>query len=257
MKTMKIGPIEFNTHSWPLTPKKTTLLFIHGATLSKGFWQAQMDGLQHETNPVSIDLPGHGGSDGPGKSSIHDYAEAICDFIKMAGMNQQDVILCGMSMGGGIVLDLIIDHPHRFKAGILINTGARLKVHPMILESVKTDFTSFIRTMPTYSLSPDTAMDPFEKKIHDVASTSDKQTALMDFTACNTFDVMEKIGDITCPVLVCSAEHDLSTPPKYGFWLAQNIKQATHVHIPNAGHFSPMEKSDEINGAIKHFISKI
>lgn len=256
METIKIGSFEINAHSWSPDSSKPVILFIHGASLSKDFWNAQINGLSNESYPVAVDLPGHGGSGGPAKDKISDYADDIIDFITQAELSHCDLVLCGLSMGGGIVQHLIIHYPDLFKAAILINTGARLKVHPMIIESVKTDFHGFIQSMPSYSLSPSTDVTLYEKQIHAITSRSEQQTALKDFAACNTFDVMEKIERITCPVLVLSAAHDVSTPPKYGYWLSENIPHAEHVHIEHAGHLSPIEKSDRVNEAIKDFLNR-
>jgi pimeloyl-ACP methyl ester carboxylesterase len=53
---------------------------------------------------------------------------------------------------------------------------------------------------------------------------------------------------------VLTAEDDKLTPPKYGDFLVQNIKNAERVHIADAGHIAPLEKSNEVNAAITVFI---
>jgi pimeloyl-ACP methyl ester carboxylesterase len=257
MKTLKTDSFEFNTGDLPVNPSMPTLLFIHGASLSKGIWDAQIDGLNDIANTFAIDLPGHGGSDGPGCDTITGYSDAVHRFILSAGIPQNSLILCGMSMGGAIVQHMLVEHPKTCQAGILINTGARLKVLPMIFESVTNDFAGFINSTPVFSLSPKTDTQIFKDHILDFSGKCDVFTALNDFRACNGFDMMDKIQTVTHPVLVLSAEHDLSTPPKYGYWLAEHIINAEHVHITNAGHFSPLEKADEINEAIRQFLIKL
>lgn len=257
MITKTLDRISFMTPSWPPSGDKPVILFIHGATLSKTFWENQLHGLAHVCHPVALDLPGHGDSPGEASDSVFDYADAVVSFIRAAGLDNLDIIPCGLSMGGAITQSLLISYPQLFKAGILVNTGARLKVHPVIFESVKSDYQQFIRAVPVTSLSQTTDLSKHEQQIIDIIGNNTQETALRDFTACNQFDVMGDIGQITCPVLVFSADHDLTTPAKFGLWLAENISNTRHVHIDNAGHLSPLEKPGIINEEIVRFLGEI
>lgn len=255
MKTSKIGPFEYITSTYPSEQTRPDLLFIHGATLSKGLWQAQVQGLKDVANTLALDLPGHGGSQGPGRITIEDYAADVFRFIETAGIFQDNLVLCGMSMGGAIVQQLLIDHPDRFKAAVLINTGARLKVLPAVFQAVRDDYRAFIRSMPAFSLSPQTDTAPFQESIVSLADGCDAETAIGDFEACNRFDVMDKVSGIPCPVLVCSAEHDVSTPVKYGLWLKDHLPSATYTLIAGSGHLSMIEKPGALNDAIRTFLT--
>ncbi|GAB6097685.1 alpha/beta hydrolase [Desulfatiferula olefinivorans] len=254
MITRKSGPFEFIAHHWPPRDRGPVIVFLHGSSMSKEFWEPQIEGLSTAYCPLSLDLPGHGGSDGPGRDSIDGYADAVLDFIAMVVPKGHPLVIGGLSMGGAIVIQLLIRRPDLFDAAILINTGARLKVHPMIFESIGRDFDGFLRSMPSFSLSPHTDVGLFEETILAMVSRCDAETALKDFTACNGFDRMDGIHEITCPTLVFTAEHDVSTPPKYGVWLAEQLKNSERVHIDRAGHFSPLEQPDTVNREISRFL---
>lgn len=257
MITQTIDTIEFNAPVWPPDKQKPVLLLIHGATLSKTFWRDQINGLSDIATPVALDLPGHGGSSGDAKNSIAEYAQSIVDFIQSANLSGHEIVLCGLSMGGAIVQELLITYPERFKAGILMNTGARLKVHPLVIESVNQNYSQFVQSMPALSFAPGTTDAALVQRIIDIVGQNTPETAIADFNACHHFDVMDRIGNIPCPVLVFSAEHDITTPPKFGYWLSQNIPQAKHIHIDQAGHLSPMEKPDDVNRGIHTFLSEL
>jgi pimeloyl-ACP methyl ester carboxylesterase len=77
-----------------------------------------------------------------------------------------------------------------------------------------------------------------------------------DFQACNQFDVIERLSEISVPVLVISAEDDKMTPPKYAGFLEAGIPNATLKHIHDAGHIAPMEKPREVNQAIVEFLDR-
>lgn len=93
----KSGPIEFNAGNWPLDPDKPTLVFIHGAAQSRSFWDLQVTGLADTFNTIAPDLPGHGGSNGPGKESVETYARDMIEFLERIDAPQ--AIPCGLSMG--------------------------------------------------------------------------------------------------------------------------------------------------------------
>ncbi|MEZ4549973.1 MAG: alpha/beta fold hydrolase [Desulfobacterales bacterium] len=129
---------------WPETGRWCRinhLIFVHGAALSKSLWTAQVEGLSDAANTLAIDLPGRNGSSaGSGDISsagdiIADYAASVRALVDH--LTIQAPVLCGLSMGGAVVQSLLINHPDAFKAAVLMNTGARLKVMPLIFESIQ------------------------------------------------------------------------------------------------------------------------
>jgi pimeloyl-ACP methyl ester carboxylesterase len=165
-------------------------------------------------------------------------------------------IPCGLSLGGGIVQQLLLDYPGRFPAGILIGTGARLRVLPAILEGIEKDYDAHLAASATIALSPKT--DPaLLKPLADEMAECPAEVALGDFRACDAFDVMERLSEIDVPVLVITGEDDKLTPPKYGAYLEDHIKNAERVHLMDAGHLSPLEKPDEVNRAITAFLKRV
>jgi pimeloyl-ACP methyl ester carboxylesterase len=244
--------IGYITGARPLDSTKSTLVFIHGAGGSSTFWSGQVQGLAATFNTIAVDLPGHGRSGGGGKARIEDYGQVVVDFI-----NQVDVpkpILCGLSMGGAITQQVLIDYPDRFEAGILISTGAKLKVAPIIFESIENEYRGFVEMMGKLAASPKTDPGPVQTFSNELADCNPTIT-LGDFQACNRFDALDRLSDISVPVLVVSAQEDKLTPPKYADALEKEIKDASRVHIMDAGHIVPLEKPDEINAAILEFCS--
>ena len=245
--------IAFVSSAWPLDRARPTLIFIHGAGGSHVLWQGQLDGLAKRANAVAIDLPGHGESTGPGMLTIEDYARAVADFT--AAIEAPRPVPCGLSMGGAITQQLLLDHPEACCAGILIGTGARLRVMPVILKTIEENFSAYIDSFLTFAASEKT--DPKRlRPISEATARCNPQVALADFKACDAFDVMDRLPSIDAPVLVITSEEDKLTPPKYGIFLEQKIKRASRVHIQDAGHLAPAEKPEEVNGAIAAFLDR-
>jgi pimeloyl-ACP methyl ester carboxylesterase len=254
MENREIGGIWFISGHWPLDPDKPTLIFIHGAALSGIFWEPQITYFKDVANTVAVDLPGHGVSKSFGKESISDYAQFVMDFIDLIGAPRP--IPCGLSMGGAITQQLLINHPDRFPAGILINTGARLKVMPLIFQTVRKSYNDFVEMLCVSAVSVKSDVE----KLRTVIETCSKcrpDVVLGDFLSCDSFDVTEKLSLIKVPVLVLTGDDDNITPLKYGVFLEKNIKNAKLVTIKDAGHFSPIEKPHEVNRSIHDFLSQI
>ena len=77
-----------------------------------------------------------------------------------------------------------------------------------------------------------------------------------DFAACDTFDVRDRLGEISCPVLVVCGTEDQMTPVKYATYLRDHIPNAELVLIEDAGHMVTIEKAEEVNRAIEEFLAK-
>ena len=245
--------IAYISSGWPLDEAKPTLIFIHGAGGSHVLWQGQVDGLEGKANAVAIDLPGHGDSKGDGMGTIEDYARAVAEFTR--AIKAPKPVPCGLSMGGAITQQLLLDHPDACRAGILIGTGARLRVQPLILKTIEEDFSGYVDSFLTFAASEKT--DPERlRPMAEATAQGNPQVALGDFKACDAFDVMERLPSIEVPVLVITSEEDKLTPPKYGIFLEETIKTASRVHIQDAGHLVPAEKPDEVNQVILDFLAR-
>ncbi len=253
MEDRKTNGIGYIAGRWPLDPAKSTIVFIHGAGGSSAFWREQVDALAERVNTVALDLPGHGQSDGDGYDRIEDYARVVVDFI--GAIETPRPIPCGLSLGGAIVQQLLLDSPDLFKAGILINSGSKLKVAPEIFDTIEKDIKSYVDMMVKLVASKSTDPDRVNS-FKDDTGRCKSEVLMQDFRACDRFDVMQRVGAITSPVLVVSAEDDQVTPPKYGDFMEKSIAKASRAHIMEAGHFAPLEKPKEINRAIIEFLDR-
>ena len=253
MVEREIGGFGFIAGRWPLDKEKSTIVFIHGSGSTGYFWKAQVEGLARRVNTVALDLPGHGRSGKEGIDNVADYARAVVQFIEAIG--DSNVIPCGLSLGGAITQQLLLDYPTRFNGGILVGTGARLKVLPAIFEAIVNDYPGFVDMVGEFASSPKTGRSVLEAYRNE-AGSCEPGVVYGDFQACNRFDVMDRLAEISIPVLIISAEDDKLTPPKYGQYLESGIANATRAHIMDAGHIAPMEKPEEVNRAIIEFLDR-
>ena len=254
MITEQIGIYSIIAGRWPIDSSKPTLVFIHGAALSKGLWQYQIDELADMVNTIAIDLPGHGYSKGNGYDNISDYSISVNDFIE--SINAHKIVLCGLSMGGAVAQRLLIDHPEKFDAGILMHTGAKLKVMPLIFETITQDYHKYHEMMIQFALAREADKQSMAGILNNIV-TWKPEVAVNDFYACDSFNVIDQLSRIKVPVLVITGDEDNITPHKYGEFLAINIPDSRLIKIQGAGHASPLEKPDAVNMALRDFLKGV
>ena len=96
------------------------VLFVHGNVSSSLFWQPAMLALPGEYRPLAIDLRGFGDTDPEPVNAtrgVRDYADDLAAVIDALGL--ADVHLVGWSMGGGVVLQYLVDRPGRHRVASL------------------------------------------------------------------------------------------------------------------------------------------
>jgi len=233
--------------------EKEVVLFIHGAGGGQYTWSYQKSFFKKQSNPIIIELPGHGESGGEGEEEIERYAEHIFSFLKALGLSK--VFLVGHSMGGAITQTLALTHPEVIKGIVLVGTGARLKVLPLILNGIKTSFEQTVRKINELSFFRKTPVWLMERSITGLMRCR-PEVLYGDYLACDRFDVMREVEKIDLPTLVLCGNEDEMTPVKYSEFLRSRIKGSTLEILPGAGHMVMMESPQVFNEKIGEFISK-
>jgi pimeloyl-ACP methyl ester carboxylesterase len=231
--------------------RRPTLVLVHGSGGDHTTWNPQIEGLASVATVVALDLPGHGASSGDGRDTISGYGNEVRRFL--AGLGRGPVILGGHSMGGAIALALALDAPQLLRGLVLVGTGARLKVLPQMFELLEKNYAEAVALMTEHGWSPSSPAELKQLGSKIVLATRPDVTR-GDFTACNRFDVMERLGEIRLPAIAIVGEEDRLTPPKYAEFLVARLAGARLVRVPSAGHFVSLEQPDEVNRAIRDFL---
>lgn len=227
------------------------VLFLHGAGGTWKHWGLQLRDLEN-VRAVAVDLPGHGRSGGTGCDSIAGYARFVQAFLD--ALTWPAATIVGHSMGGAIAMWLALDSPDRVEKLGLVGTGARLRVHPAILDGLQADNPlPTLRDINARAYRSDAPDEQIERATQELAATP---TAVIyrDFVACDTFDIMEQVGDIQQPALVLTGQQDQLTPPSYAEYLAEHIPSAQLSLIPDAGHFVMIERPQAVTDVLEEIL---
>ncbi|MBW6463149.1 MAG: alpha/beta hydrolase [Firmicutes bacterium] len=225
------------------------VVFCHGSGGGHHHWLLQLQGLREPVNPIAVDLPGHGRSEGKPMNTVADYRDWLHRFSKAAGIGS--FVPAGHSLGGAIVLDYALHYPEDIKGLILIGTGGRLKVLPAILESLKKG--SVPETFSDFLYSAEAPDELMQRGREEVLNT-EPSLYYADLCACNEFDVMEMLHRISKPALIICGSNDQLTPVKYSRYMENSLPESCVEIIDKAGHMVMLEKPEELNRTITNFI---
>jgi len=228
---------------------QSILLFIHGAGESHKIWENQ---IKFFSDLVAVDLPGHGV--GVGKRTIDEYIEYVKKFCDERGL--KNIVMVGHSMGGAIVQKFALDHPEYLKAIVLVCTGAKLRVTPLIFEAIKRDYAQAVELITKLAFSSKATSEIKEKAAEEMKNISPEVT-YGDFEACDKFNVMDRLKEITVPTLIICGFEDQLTPVKYSEYLKNNILNSKLEIIADAGHMVMLEKPKEFNEVLEKFIKEL
>ncbi|MEJ2265497.1 MAG: alpha/beta hydrolase [Anaerolineales bacterium] len=140
----------------------------------------------------------------------------------------------------------------------LLGAGARLRVQPDILQNTsnETTFQSAIDQVVGCSFSEQAP----ERLVELAAKRMDETRPSVlhgDFLACDAFDEMERVSQISQPTIVICGAEDQLTPARYAQFLADKIPGAHLEMIPNAGHMVMLERPNVVAEALMEFLDEI
>ena len=232
--------------------KSRALVFVHGSGGSSYTWKNQLN-LDVDYDLIALDLPSHDKSDNFSDLSLDLYVDVVHQLIK--SLNYENIILCGHSLGGAIVQHYYFTYPKEVSGLILFNTGARLRVAPIILNSLKNNYQKFLDSLPAgafYHATPKETIDLYMQETSKISA----EVTYKDYKICDEFDVLNKLSTIEVPCLIIVGKQDQLTPIKYSEYFRNNIKNS-ELHIINkAGHMVMLEKPNKVNQAIENYIYK-
>jgi pimeloyl-ACP methyl ester carboxylesterase len=235
--------------------RRAPVLLIHGAGGSHMHWPSEIRHISGE-HIIAIDLPGHGRSGGDGRDTIAEYTESLITFLDSLAIDK--LALAGHSMGAAIILTLCLSSPERFTGIILLGAGARLRVHPAILNNCKseTTFPNVISIVKDWAFSPQADPRLVELAGERMAETP-QNVVLGDFVACDEFNIRERLQEIKPQTLIICGDDDKMTPPRFSEYLVDKIPNARLEIIPNAGHMVMLEQPGRVANLMKAFLDEI
>lgn len=242
---------------------RQAIVFIHAFPLCSRMWDKQVDAFQSSYRVVVYDLRSFGYSElGDGHFTIDTHVSdliSITDSLKL-----EKPIVCGLSMGGYVLLRALELYQSKFKGAILADTKAEADNNPtklaraeqikMIKGGQREQFTdNFIKAAlseTNYTEKPE--LVEFLKKMIGWQKNETITGGLLTLAArTDTTEFLERL-DVKTLVLV--GKDDRLTPPEFSKLIYGKTKNSDIKIISNSGHLSNMENPEEFNAAVLAFL---
>lgn len=229
---------------------------IHGSGGSRDVWNGQRP-LADYAPVVTVDLSGHGDSDDIDASAGYSTLSAYADDVLAVVEATDAAVLVGSSLGGAVVLQILLEREFDPAAAVLTGTGARLGVLEDLLAWLRSDFeraVEFLHGPDRLFHDPDSGLR--ERSMERMYDTGQAVTR-RDFLTCHEFDVRDRVDEIDTPTLAVYGEYDQLTPPWFHEYLADEIDDAGLAEIEDAAHLAMVERPTAFNAVIDEFLSEI
>ena len=239
----------------------TPVLFIHGFTGDRSNWLFNRDVLSEGRRTVALDLPGHGESEKDvGGGTVDGLAELIAGFMKEVGLER--ALLVGHSLGGGIAIRLAKQHPQRVAGLALISSfglgGAlsRKFVDDLLAADRRKGMKEALKHLfaDDGALTRDMVNDMLAYKRLDGVQEALDRLALNALSEEANGALRRDFEALEMSVLVLhGAKDQVIAPPEL-----DDVQLVANVQlVADAGHMPHMEKSGEVNEALRRFAEKL
>ena len=237
------------------------IVFIHGLGSYTGDWQAQVDALSDRFRVVTVDLRGHGQSDKPaGPYSVPMFASDLAGLIRALDLGPAHIV--GLSLGGAVAFQFAVDSPSLVRTLTIVNSG------PSFVVSWKIRLALFIRIfmLKVFGLKklgetiaarlfPKPEQEAMRRAFVEHLATNDPRAYEASTRAVAGWTVEDKLGAITCPVLVISGDRDY-TPVSMKEAYVRKLPDARLEVMADAGHACSIERPEAFNALIRRFVEQ-
>jgi pimeloyl-ACP methyl ester carboxylesterase len=231
------------------------IVLIHGAGGTHLSWPIELRRLP-PYRVFSIDLPGHGKSNGCGHQTAESHAECVVNWLFQLGFHR--AVFIGHSFGGGIAMTLALNHPEQVVGLGLIATGPVFPVRASVQQDVSNAGT-FLRGIETFLGEAFTPRGNLGLRQACIRRMAEIRPSVMqsDLIACTDFDMRQKLGLLQPPALIVCGSEDSITPVRMAQFLQDSMPQARLHIIPDAGHMVTLEQPQTVAAAIGDFVETL
>jgi 3-oxoadipate enol-lactonase len=266
MPIAKVGDISIEYYVEGSGPP---LVMIMGFSGQASSWSERfLELLRPHFQIVRFSNRGTGLTDRPQvQYSVRMMADDTAGLLQELGIEKTHV--CGISMGGMIAQELVLNHAERVQGLVLGCTT------PGWSQGVPPSQETMALLMPTPGVSleeqfrkawPAIVTPEFVERERDfleemlrigLENVTTMDTLMRQAAAIQSFDAYERLPQIQAPTFVIHGDKDQLVPPQNGDILRQRIGGSTLRMVPGAAHMFFWEKPAEAAQAIVEFLSSV
>lgn len=195
------------------------LILLHGFMGSSESFDHLLEPLKKFCNPVTIDLLGHGQTEGSEMHYRFSSKEQTADIVKLiAEQLKYPLFLHGYSMGGRLALQVALQRPDLFQGLVLESTTfgieneqerqARQALDEQRADSILSNFQQFIDDWKLLPLFNSRTEDQKAEDIQRAQNPYWMSNSLLGFGTGNMPYLKDHINKLQMPVQLLAGEHD-------------------------------------------------
>ena len=235
------------------------VLFLHGATVTKESWAAQLEHFSRDHRVIAPDLRGHGAS-GPGDKP-HTVEMYTADVLALLDkLDIEHAAVCGHSAGGFVAQQLALDHAHRVSSLVLVDTSYGITTTlwerlTNAMAGVYLKNTSGPKLVKAFAESAgkhnEATRDYCYRAMQKFADQKDRFFQI--WHAVERFRSKDRLSQIAHPTLIVSPDR-FAQAAGQAKRMARTIPNAKRVIVPDAGHMVMMDNPEGFNRALADFL---
>lgn len=238
----------------------TTLLFVHGWGINRGYWDGQVHFFKDKYRVVSIDLPGYGESGRAERTwGPETYVQDLDSVIVALGL--KNIILIGHSMSGATVVEAGVKHPRKFigLVGIdnmkdvdMVLTPEMQAQWNLFYEAARKNFKGTI-TGGINALFSTTTDSTIRARVSSDILASDTTMAMDCLAAMDKYPFDKKLRELLQPVYLVESAY---VPTDTAAFSRLGVKYFFY-DMGNVGHYPMLENPDKFNSILLEIIRSI
>lgn len=246
---------------------EVTLVLIHGWSCDARYWDAQLADLVAHHPVLTVDLAGHGRSEGRRDDlSIRAFGTDVARAVQDAVPNGS-LILIGHSMGGPVALETALQLGSRVHAIIGVDTFKNIGAPPpdpkqieARLQFFATDFAAATRMFVSQTFFRDDADPALKARIADDMAAGDPAVGITAIRALNDWDGVDALQQLredhsSAPALLAiNARHGAPTELERLRGIYSDFQL---VEMDGVGHFLMMEQPRAFNEILLREIARL
>ena len=224
------------------------LVFVHGWSCDRTYWEQQMKHFQSDHLVVVMDLAGHGES-GLDRTtwSMEAFGQDVVSVVKK--LDLKDVILIGHSMGGSVILEAARMMPNRVSALVAVDTFFDVETMmtqdqaDQFLRPFRSNFRAATRSyVSKYMFTPATDASLIEAIATDM-SLAPPDVAIEVLASLLRYDTPSALQQVGGPVYCINSDKYLTKVD-----VAREYAPSFDASIlADVGHFLMMERPEDFN----------
>lgn len=241
-----------------------TVVLVHGLMLASESWESQRAALRSSYRVISLDLRGQGRSATTTEGlDLDSLAEDVNALIERVG---GPVHLVGFSMGAFICMRVAARHPDAVRSLTLIGPSAeaesraKMPGYTLLLALVGlfgprfvVPFMMRILFGSTFGRAPEHA--DARRRWRATLEALPKSITLAARASAHRSAIVGELPKIQAPTLIFSGEEDQPVPPRLARAVAQAIRGARLISVPQSGHAVMLERPELFNAELQSFLA--